>query len=324
MIHTTALIVGAGPSGAACAARLKQAGVDFILLDQHTFPRAKPCAGWVTPRALRAIVFQPDQYPHSFTTFEKFIISVRGVRFTLPTRQYAIRRVEFDHWLLERDDLKVELHQVKTIRQTADGYEINGKYAARYLIGAGGTYCPVYRALFRKAAPRPKENLIVAFEEEFAYDFTDPHCRLWFMENGLPGYAWYVPKANGYLNVGIGAKAEKLKETGGIIQARWDALTTKLNELGLVRGHTWSPVSHTYYLCPKALLTTRNGNAFLTGDAACLSTRDMGEGIGPALVSGQRAAQAIITGGEYILDDIPRHSLPSILLGRFSKRIALI
>ncbi len=199
----------------------------------------------------------------------------------------------------------MEQHQVKHIRQTADGYEIDGKYACQYLVGAGGTYCPVYRTLFRETVPRPKENMIVAFEEEFEYGYTDPRCHLWFMENGLPGYAWYVPKANGFLNVGIGAKAEKLKKTGDTIQTRWDALTTKLDDLGLVRGHTWSPVSHTYYLRPQPLSATRIDNAFLVGDAACLSTRDMGEGIGPALLSGQRAAQAIITGGEYVLDDIP-------------------
>ena len=248
MQNTTVLIVGAGPAGAACASKLKQAGVDFILLDQRPFPRMKPCAGWVTPQALRVIGFIPDQYPHSFTTFSKFIISVRGVRFTLPTHQHAIRRVEFDHWLLERASLEVEQHQVKNIRQTSDGYRIDGKYAAKYLVGAGGTYCPVYRTSFAKQARAQKTTMIVALEEEFAYPYSDANCRLWFMENGLPGYAWYVPKANGFLNVGIGAKAEKLKETSGTIQARWDELTTKLEAIGLVRGHTWSPVSHTYYL----------------------------------------------------------------------------
>lgn len=319
MQNTTVLIVGAGPAGAACASKLKQAGVDFILLDQHPFPRMKPCAGWITPQALRTIGFSPDQYPHNLTTFNKFIISVRGVRFTLPTRQYAIRRVEFDHWLLERADLKVEQHQVKNIRQTVNGYEIDGEYSSKFLVGAGGTYCPIYRTLFRETAPRPKEDFIVAIEEEFAYAYTDPRCHLWFFEHGLPGYAWYMPKANGWLNIGIGTKAEKLKATDGTIQARWDELTTKLSDLGLVCDHTWSPVSHTYFLRPRPLLTTRISNAFLAGDAACLSTLDMGEGIGPALLSGQRAAEAIITGREYILNDIPRFSLPSIVLGKFTK-----
>jgi len=48
----------------------------------------------------------------------------------------------------------------------------------------------------------------------------------------------------------------------------------------------------------------RIGNAFLAGDAAGLATRDMCEGIGPAVESGLLAARAIATGEEYALDGI--------------------
>ena len=43
------------------------------------------------------------------------------------------------------------------------------------------------------------------------------------------------------------------------------------------------------------LTEIRNGNAFLVGDALGLATLDMGEGIGPAIRSGQLAAEAIIS-----------------------------
>ena len=48
-------------------------------------------------------------------------------------------------------------------------------------------------------------------------------------------------------------------------------------------------------------------------DAAGLATRDMGEGIGPAVASGLRAARSIVDGDEYSLADIDDFSL---LLGR--------
>ena len=321
MKETTVLIIGAGPAGSTCASRLKQAGLDFILLDQHPFPRTKCCAGWITPKALRQIGFDIKQYPHSFTTFRKFIISLRGLRFTLPTHQYAIRRVEFDQWLIQRAGLTVKQHTVKHIRQTDNAYEIDNQYACQYLVGAGGTYCPVYRSLFRETSPRAKNNMIVAMEEEFEYPYSEANCHLWFMEHGLPGYAWYVPKANGYLNIGIGAKAEKLKASGDSIQSRWQALTVKLEEMGLVRKHTYKPASHSYYLRPENDMAIRNTNAFLTGDAAGLASFDMGEGIGPALFSGLRAAEAIIFQGDYSLAGISRFSLPSILFGRFTKPV---
>jgi flavin-dependent dehydrogenase len=39
----------------------------------------------------------------------------------------------------------------------------------------------------------------------------------------------------------------------------------------------------------------------------------MGEGIGPAIQSGILAADAIIHGGAYRLDTIPRYSFPSLI-----------
>lgn len=42
-------IAGAGPAGSAAAIRARQLGLSVLLLDQHDFPRAKSCLGWVSP-----------------------------------------------------------------------------------------------------------------------------------------------------------------------------------------------------------------------------------------------------------------------------------
>jgi flavin-dependent dehydrogenase len=65
---------------------------------------------------------------------------------------------------------------------------------------------------------------------------------------------------------------------------------------------------------------SRIGNAFLVGDALGLATVDMGEGIGPAITSGQMAAEAIIHGTAYDPHGISRYSFPSMLFSRFSGR----
>ena len=49
------LIVGGGPAGSTCARRLRTAGLDVLVLDQHGFPRPKPCAGWITPEVVLAL-----------------------------------------------------------------------------------------------------------------------------------------------------------------------------------------------------------------------------------------------------------------------------
>ena len=55
---------------------------------------------------------------------------------------------------------------------------------------------------------------------------------------------------------------------------------------------------------------------FLTGDSAGLATRDLCEGIGPAIRSGQRAAQAIVSGTPYTLEDVSGASLGGGLISR--------
>lgn len=312
MQKTEVIIIGGGPAGSACAWRLKQDNVDCIILDQHEFPRFKPCAGWITPDVVRDLDFPVAEYPHSFTTFRSFQISIKGFRFKLPAHQHAIRRYEFDDWLARRADVPLIRHTVKTISQDGDGFVVDGEYRAKYLVGAGGTHCPVYRAIFEPVEARPKSCLIVAQEEEFAYPYTDANCYLWFLENHLPGYAWYVPKANGYVNVGVGGKAEELKSKGDSLKNHWNLLVKKLETTGMIRDHTYKPSGHSYYIRTK-LPEVRIGNAFIIGDAVGLATLDMGEGISPAIKSGLLAAEAIAHNSTYSVSSIPRYSLRSLI-----------
>lgn len=312
MKKTDVLIIGGGPAGAACAWRLKQNNVDCLVLDRCRFPRAKPCAGWVPPELFRDLKCSPAEYPYGITHFPSMDLSIRGVKLRIPTHQFAIRRIEFDQWLLDRSGATVEEHEARVIVPTGGGYLIDDVYFARCLVGAGGTYCPVYRCLFKENNPKEKTSLIVAQEDEFAYPAADPRCRLWFFEAGLPGYAWFVPKAGGYVNVGIGGNAETLKAHQDSLKRHWANLTAKLARMGLVQDHVYHPTAHVYYLRQKAPIL-RQGNAYLVGDAAGLATHDMGEGIRPAVLSGLLAAEAILHGNDYPLASIPKVSFVSIL-----------
>jgi flavin-dependent dehydrogenase len=306
------IIVGAGPAGSACAWSLKQQGMQVLLLDKETFPRLKSCAGWITPAVLRDLQIGIEDYPYGLTHFPRFLITIKKVRFSLKTHQYAIRRIEFDKWLLERSGADFEVHQVKQIEKIDDGFVIDGKFSTRYLVGAGGTNCPVYRAFFQESLPRDHKRLILAMEEEFAYPVADRTCRLWFFQNGLRGYAWYVPKAEGYVNVGVGGTAEGLRQGGDKLKRHWELLSRRLEDTGFVVGHSYHPIGHSYFVRGNTSLP-RIGNAFLAGDALGLATRDMGEGIGAAIQSGLRAADAIARGCAYSVDSIPRYSFPSLL-----------
>ncbi len=312
MRKTDVIIVGGGPSGAACAWKLALHKVNFLVLDKAEFPRVKPCAGWITPQVLRLLEIIPRDYPYGITHFNSFQMEIKGWRFKLRTDQYAIRRIEFDNWLLQRSSPEVITHAAKEIQFKDGRYVVDGQFSAKYLVGAGGTHCPIKKAIFSQKVNNKKDILIVAQEEEFEYKYQDPRCHLWFFNDGLPGYAWYVPKAGGYVNIGVGGSAAELKKKNDILKRHWKLLIEKVDQLGLVRDHEYKPLGHSYNLHRRNPII-QLGNAFIIGDAIGLATRDMGEGIGPAIESGIRAAESIVSGQEYTIKSIPKYSFPSLL-----------
>jgi flavin-dependent dehydrogenase len=49
------IVIGGGPAGSATAYRLARLGVDVALVDRAHFPRAKPCAEYLSPEAVRGL-----------------------------------------------------------------------------------------------------------------------------------------------------------------------------------------------------------------------------------------------------------------------------
>lgn len=317
MIDVEVVIVGGGPAGAACAWKLQRHGIQPLVLDKKSFPRRKVCAGWITPRVFRDLGTKKEDYPFGLLTFRYIVFHVSGITIPIPTRQYSIRRYEFDTWMLQRTAAPVRNHNVKQIRKDGNHYIIDDMFRCTYLVGAGGTHCPVYRTLFDVIYPRSRNGLIVTVEEEIKYDNRDNTCQLWFFDKKFPGYSWYVPKADGYLNIGIGGRFAVLKKRGDSIRDHWNGLIEKLTRLSLVEDREWKPRGYNYYL-RQPVGNGRMENAFIIGDAAGMATADMGEGIGPAVESGIRAADAIAGGGDCSLRSVRKYSLISILFPRLT------
>lgn len=301
------IVVGGGPAGASAARRLQAGGADVLVLDKEMFPRLKLCAGWITPQVVQDVGLDPASYPQRFLTFRRLHFHFKGLRFPAPCIQHSIRRYEFDEWLLQQSGAPVITHAVKEIRREGSDYVVDGQFRSKYLIGAGGTSCPVHRAFFRSALPRVRALQTVTLELEFPYEWKDRDCHLWFFEDGLPGYSWYVPKQRGWLNVGVGGMAQRLKQRGEDIWLHWRRFADRLApRFGITLPA--EPTGYSYYV-RGPVKQVRIDNALLTGDAAGLATRDLCEGIGPAIRSGLRAADAILQGHAYRLDDVTGASL---------------
>ncbi|NOZ63159.1 MAG: NAD(P)/FAD-dependent oxidoreductase [Calditrichaeota bacterium] len=319
MVRAEVIVVGGGPAGSTCAWKLKQLGIDALILDKKPFPRLKLCAGWIQPEVISDLEIEIDDYPHRIVRFDRFRVHIKNKNLKIPVNQYAIRRIEFDEWLLQRSGADVHTHEVKNIEQRGEFYVIDEKFECRYLVGAGGTYCPVYRTFFKEKKPRRKNLMIASLEHEFAYDYQDENCHLWFVQNNLPGYSWYVPKGNGVLNLGVGGYAEKIKANRDTIKNQWEFFVKELKKLNLVQKVDFEPKGYVYFLRDDNDFV-QNGRAYVIGDAAGLATRDMGEGIGPAVRSGILAAESIVQKKPFSLKRIKKNSFskPGMLykLGR--------
>lgn len=312
MIRSEVIIVGGGPAGSTCARQLKMAGVSTLILEKKEFPRPKVCAGWVTPGVFRSLGTLPQNYPYPLTRLRKINFHLLGIRAPVNTRQYAVRRIEFDRWLLEQAGVPVYVHKARSIKKNGRLFVIDEKFECRILIGAGGSHCPAARAFFRKKKKPPDSALVCAVESEFKIENPREDCHIWYLSRRLPGYAWYLPKNGGWVNLGIGGKFQKLKKQGVTIMDHWRWFVGALKRKSFITQDPGSPKGHVYYLRHQKQGPYRD-NVYLIGDAAGLSTLDMGEGIHAAVKSGLAAAEAVIHSGPYHIGGISRFSLPGVI-----------
>jgi len=328
MEQCDALIVGGGPAGSTCAQRLTAAGMEVVVLDKHTFPRDKVCAGWVTPAVIEELDLDCDAYrqEHVLQPFHGFCTGMIGGQqvctdYGQPV-SYGIRRCEFDHYLLARSGARLQLGKpLSMFEYKQDRWIVNEEFSAPLLIGAGGHFCPIARTLGPKASS--DEHIISAQEVEFlmtsqqieqcTIDATRPEL---FFLSDLSGYGWCVRKGN-YLNIGLGREGNhKLAQQVTEFQ-QWLVAQGKIpvDVPGKFHGHA-------YLLSiqkkPRPLIAD---NALLIGDACGLAYPQSGEGIRPAIESALLASDIILNAkGDYSREQLKPYE--ERIIARFGQRNA--
>jgi flavin-dependent dehydrogenase len=293
------LIVGGGPAGSTCARVLTAGGARVAILDRAEFPRVKLCGGWLSPGFWDAVGLAPSAYPRGLWEWHNCHVHYRGRDHALPCHGWFIRRYELDDFLLHSSGADIHLGtQVKQIDRGPDGLWAIGGHRARYLIGAGGTHCPVARLL----APTRPRRAVGAQELEFQLDAVSV-ARTRLGKDGEPelvlfddigGYGWNVPKSD-WINVGVG--------TLDATEARgaWRSTHAHLRAAGHLPPSAESALEHmkghSYFLFdPVHLDGAYRDQAFLVGDSLGLAHPITAEGILPATLSGRIAAEAILAG----------------------------
>jgi len=305
--HCDVLVVGGGPAGTTCARHLVAAGLDVAILDRQTFPRDKVCAGWLTPPVITELGLDLNDYARErvlqpFTGFRTEIIGGTPVDTDYgEVVSYGIRRMEFDHYLLERSGARTLLGEPLSHMEREGGlWWVNDRIRTPLVIGAGGHFCPVARHL--GARPGRDEHPVTAQEVEFRLTWEQQdHCPVegarpeLFFTPDLTGYGWCVRKG-GHLNIGLGKAGQhrlgrEVSEFCRYLQAN-GRLPFRLPEK--MQGHA-------YLLYPQQRPRPLFADGLLLiGDAAGLAYPQSGEGIRPAVESALMAAETVVeAAGEY-------------------------
>lgn len=113
-----ALIVGAGPAGAVCAAYLARAGLDVLLIDKEMFPRNKVCGDMVREGMAKHIVTL-----EAVDVLDEMSCCVRRLKLIAPSGEQAI--VPFECYVLPRFKLD------KLLVDTAVSWGVEFRQGAR-------------------------------------------------------------------------------------------------------------------------------------------------------------------------------------------------
>jgi len=325
-----AVIVGGGPAGSTLARALTAAGASVALFDKRAFPRDKTCAGWITPAVVESLRLDPEEYRrgrvlqpiHGFRVARMGAAPVYNDHGTTPV-SYGIRRCEFDHYLLERCGAELRTATpIESLERAAGEWLVNGALRTPLLIGAGGHFCPVARAL---GADLGRGESVVGAQEFEVRLSAEQAARspvrgdtpqLYFAPD-LAGYAWVVRKGD-WLNVGIGRRGPRQ------LAEHFDRFLAEMVRAGVLEDDVAGARrnGHAYLLYPHASRPLVADGVLLIGDAAGLAYPESGEGIRPAIESALLAAETIRNcGGNYARERLAGYA--SAIEARYGARAAL-
>ena len=313
------LVVGAGPSGAACALWLARAGVDVALVDQHDFPRDKTCGDGLIPdahHALRRLGVHDEVMAAAQASAHVACIGSRGGRVDVPgTLAVLPRRVlddivcraavragarlhtpwRFEAPLVEGDTVVgARLKQGEAVREVR----------ARWVVIATGAVPQALQAAGMCTRRSPSGIALRGYVKNDAMVGRIKALEVVWHKSLTPGYGWIFPAPGGRFNIGVGIAHsrpvedhERARKQEVNLRRVFDAFCAhyaparELMRTGTLDGDLkGAPLRFTL----AGARFSRPG-LLVTGEAAGSTYSFTGEGIGKAYETGLLAAEALLS-----------------------------
>jgi geranylgeranyl reductase len=283
-IRTDIFIIGAGPGGLACAKLLAEQGRQVLVLERQEEVGPKVCAGGVTWNGLLQLI--PKELmegsfckQYLFTPFQRTVIQKKDpIIATVNRKVLGQQMAEAAQRAGAKILTGVRATAIDGLQVTAVQYGEKIEIKCSQLVGADGAHSLVRRSL---GIPATERGIGINFQVPECYERMEWHMDAKAFSSG---YAWIFPHRDsvsiGVYSPSADISARRLKRNFlNWAASRGFQLGTLPCQAGCInydyRGYAFDRI-------------------WLVGDAAGLTSGLTGEGIYPAIVSGETVGRRIL------------------------------